>query len=109
MITLLKRVATSFGLFLLSLPVFAEEAVAAASGDSSHLGLVALGAGLGLGLAAAGAGSAQGKAAAAALDGIARNPSSSGKMFVPFILGLALMESLVILTFIVALQLAGKV
>ena len=107
MITLIKRIAASLGVYLIALPVFAEEVAATAGGGD--VGLIALGAGLGLGLAAAGAGSAQGKAAAAALDGIACNPSSSGKMFVPFILGLALMESLVILTFIVALQLAGKV
>ncbi|MCA9603660.1 MAG: ATP synthase F0 subunit C, partial [Myxococcales bacterium] len=38
----------------------------------------------------------QGRAAAAALEGIARNPNASDKLFTPMILGLALIESLVI-------------
>ena len=36
------------------------------------------------------------KLAAAALEGIARNPSASDKVFVPMILGLAFVESLVL-------------
>jgi F-type H+-transporting ATPase subunit c len=45
----------------------------------------------------------QGKTAAAALEGIARNPNASGKIFVPMIIGLALIESLVIYAFVIAL------
>ena len=63
---------------------------------------IALGAGLGIGIAALGGALAQGKAAAAALDGIARNPGASGKIFTPMILGLALIESLVIYALIIA-------
>jgi len=36
------------------------------------------------------------RAAGSALEGIARNPQASGKIFVPMIVGLALIESLVI-------------
>lgn len=60
-----------------------------------------LAAGLGIGIAAFGGALGQGRAAAAALDGIARNPSASGKIFVPMIIGLALIESLVIYAFLV--------
>ena len=41
---------------------------------------------------------AQSNAASVALEGIARNPAAADKLFVPMILGLALIESLVIFT-----------
>ncbi len=83
---------------LASVAAFAEEA---AAGNSSA-GLVAIGAGIAIGLAVLGGTSAQGKAAAAALEGIARNPAAGDKLFTPLILSLALIESLVILAFLVA-------
>lgn len=87
---------------LTSLAAFAEEA-AAVSGDGKNVaGLVAIGAGLAIGLAVFGGTSAQGKAASAALEGIARNPAAGDKLFTPLILSLALIESLVILAFLVA-------
>lgn len=67
-----------------------------------------VGAGLGLGLAAFGGALGQGRTAAAALEGIARNPNASGKLFVPMILGLALIESLVIYSLLISFQLVGK-
>jgi len=70
---------------------------------------IALGAGLGIGLAAFGGALAQGRAGAAALDGIARNPGASGKIFTPMILCLALIESLVIYALIIAIMLQGKI
>ena len=42
----------------------------------------------------------QSAAASTALEGMARNPSAADKLFVPMILALALMESLVIFTLI---------
>lgn len=69
---------------------------------------IAVAAGLGIGLAAFGGALGQGRAAAAALEGIARNPNASGKIFVPMILGLALIESLVIYALIISFQLIGK-
>lgn len=70
-------------------------------------GLIA--AGLGIAIAAFGGALGQGRAAAAALDGIARNPNASGKLFVPMILGLALIESLVIYALIISFQIVGAV
>jgi F-type H+-transporting ATPase subunit c len=64
-----------------------------------------LAAGLAIGIAAAGGAIGQGRAAAAALEGIARNPNASGKIFTPMILGLALIESLVIYALVIAFQL----
>jgi len=69
----------------------------------------ALAAALGLGIAAFGGALGQGRAAAAALDGIARNPGASDKLFTPMILGLALIESLVIYSLLIAFLLYGKI
>jgi F-type H+-transporting ATPase subunit c len=57
---------------------------------------------LAIGIAAFGGALGQGKAAAAALEGIARNPAAQGKIFVPMIIGLALIESLVLYAFVIA-------
>jgi F-type H+-transporting ATPase subunit c len=62
-------------------------------------------AGLAIGIAAFGGSLGQGRAAAAALEGIARNPNASGKIFTPMILGLALIESLVIYALVIAIML----
>lgn len=68
-----------------------------------------LAAGLCIAIAAFGGALGQGMAAASALNGIARNPAASGKLFVPMILGLALVESLVIYALVISLQIMGKV
>jgi F-type H+-transporting ATPase subunit a len=47
--------------------------------------------------------------AAAALEGIARNPNASDKLFTPMILGLALIESLVIYALVIAYMLQDKI
>jgi F-type H+-transporting ATPase subunit c len=86
--------------------VFAQEA----GSNSSDVGkFAALAAGLGMAIAAAGCGLGQGRAAAAALEGIARNPNASDKLFTPMILGLALIESLAIYALVVAILLLNKV
>ena len=46
----------------------------------------------------------QAKIGSSALDGIARNPGASGKMFVPMLLGMAFVESLVLYAFLIALM-----
>lgn len=70
---------------------------------------LAIAAGLGIGIAAFGGALGQGRAAAAALEGIARNPNASGKIFVPMILGLALIESLVIYAWVTSFMLLGNI
>jgi len=89
---------------LFAVSTLASAAAVAQEGatNSSSAGLVAIGAGIAIGLAVFGGTSAQGKAAAAALEGIARNPAAGDKLFTPLILSLALIESLVILAFLVA-------
>ena len=56
------------------------------------------------GLAALGGTLAQGRAVAAALEGMCRNPNAGSTAFTPFVLGLALIESLVILAFVVVVM-----
>jgi len=98
-------------LFALLIPVaaFAEEVAAGGLTDAYKSIGAALGAGLAIGIAAFGGGMGQGKAVSAALEGIARNPGSSDKIFVPMIIGLALIESLVIYALLIAFMLYGKV
>ncbi len=114
----MKKTALVLGALFAALPAFAEEVAAAAATtattgstgtDLTFIGLAALGAGLAIGLAAFGAASAQGKAAASALEGIARNPSASGSMFIPLILSLVFMEALGILAFLIAFFLNGNI
>ncbi len=70
---------------------------------------LALAAGLGMGIASLGGALGQGRAIASALEGIARNPGAQPKVFIPMLVGLALVESLVILAFVVCSGLAGKI
>lgn len=104
MLGLLSLVATS----LIVSSAFAQDAAGASNAfDVNTWGLLA--AGLGMALAAFGGALGQGKAAAAALEGIARNPSASDKLFTPMILGLALIESLVIYSLVISFMILGKV
>jgi len=79
------------------------------AGVTGQYGLYAIAAALAIALPALGGALGQGKAAAAALEGIARNPGASGKIFVPMILGMALIESLVLFGLIMAFILSGKI
>ena len=65
-------------------------------------------AGFGIAIAAAVCGIAQSLGLKAAVEGIARNPESSGKVTVTMIIGLALIESLCIYTLVIAFMLLGK-
>lgn len=90
----------------------AQEATHAASAEGLGGNVkvaLAIAAGLGMAIASFGGAMGQGKAVAAALEGIARNPGSQPKVFIPMLVGLALVESLVILAFVVCSGLAGKI
>jgi F-type H+-transporting ATPase subunit c len=100
----LLALASAVPTLLLASTAFAQDA---ATNDSDVAMAGKIAAGLAIAIAAFGGALGQGRAAAAALEGIARNPNASGKIFVPMILGLALIESLVIYALIIAFQLAG--
>jgi F-type H+-transporting ATPase subunit c len=104
----LLRLFSCIAPLLVTATAFAEEA--AAGGYSGNITTAAayFAAGIGIGIAAFGGALGQGRAAAMALEGIARNPSASDKLFVPMILGLALIESLVIYALVIAIMLVGK-
>ena len=90
-------------LFLMG--VFASVAMAADEGTAAHVDAYrSLGAAIAIGVAAFGGSLGQGKAAAAALDGISRNPAAQPKIFVPMIISLALIESLVLYAFVIAFR-----
>ena len=84
---------------LIASPAFAQEAAGEAASKFKDYGIFA--AGLGIALAAFGGAFGQGRTASAALEGIARNPGAADKMFVPMVLGLVLIESLVIYALVV--------
>jgi len=84
--------------------IAAEKEYAKEMAKISQSGWLGLAAGLTIAIAAFGGALGQGKAAVAALEGIARNPAASGKLFTPMILGLALIESLVIYAFVIAIM-----
>jgi F-type H+-transporting ATPase subunit c len=101
--------ASALFTLLVTASAYAQEAAGGAAAFGDRDKIIGLAAGLGIGIAAFGGALGQGRAAAAALDGIARNPGASDKIFTPMILGLALIESLVIYALIIAILLFGKI
>lgn len=98
-------VSTTLGTLLIASTVFAQELAdnaATVAAEEGEIGMKALAAGLAIGLAALGGSIGQGRAVGSALEGIARNPNATGKIFTPMILGLALIESLVIYALVIA-------
>jgi len=69
----------------------------------------AIGAGIAFGLAGLGCGIGQGLTAGNTTAGIARNPGAAGALNVPFILGMALIESIALVGFVTAYLLFTKV
>ena len=100
------RVSSFFTITLISTMAMAQgHSGIAQSGDGSW---IAIAIGVGLGLAALGGAIGQSRTAAAALEGIARNPNASDKIFVPMILSLAFIESLVLFTWVLMFLLQNK-
>jgi F-type H+-transporting ATPase subunit c len=73
-----------------AMPAFAQ------GGASGGTNWVAVAAGIAMAIASAGCGLGQGRAAAAATEGIARNPSAGSAIQTALIIGLAFIESLLI-------------
>jgi F-type H+-transporting ATPase subunit c len=96
-----------FAVVLMATPSFAQAGGAAAGSNVG--GLIALAAGLGIGIAAFGVALGQGRATAAAMESIGRNPNSADRIFVPMIIGLALMEALCLYALVIAFFLQGKI
>jgi F-type H+-transporting ATPase subunit c len=94
---------------LFAAAAFAADGAMAGDNEFTMKAMIGIACGLGIGIAAFGGALGQGRTASAALDGIARNPGASGKIFTPMILGLALIESLVIYSLVISFMLLGKI
>lgn len=70
---------------------------------NSFLSWCVIAAGIGMGLGAIGTGIGQGLAVQGSVEGVARNPGASGKILTTMMIGLAMIESLTIYVFVVAL------
>ena len=98
------KVVSRLGLLLVAVaPVCAFADDGSGANWASYLSV-----GLGIALAVVGASTAQGRIASAFMEGVARNPGAQKAMFVPLILTMALVETLVLFTFLVVNTLAGK-
>jgi F-type H+-transporting ATPase subunit c len=93
--------STVLGVLLLPTMAFA------ADGGAAGLGGNAMAAAIAIGLAGGMCGLGQGRAASAALEGLARNPGAYDKVFVPFLLGMALIESLALFGLLIAMKAIG--
>lgn len=96
----MKKV-TSIAMVIGAFMLISNVALAADGAPGAFDSYAFLAAGLGIALAAFGGAMSQGKTATSALEGIARNPNAADKMFVPMVLGLVLIESLVIYALVV--------
>ena len=90
-------------LALMAIPAMAQAGGAAGGADNESTvnAYKALAAGLGFGLAAGLGGLGQGRIGAAAVEGAARNPGAAGTVQTMMIIGLALIESLVLLALVI--------
>lgn len=79
---------------------FAQDATNAAAKATDWIDFAAA---IALGIAAAGGGLGQGRATAAACESTARNPGAAGPIRNAFIIGVALIESLVLYVLVVVL------
>lgn len=103
----MKKIGLVLGTLFAASPLYAQEATAG-HGDVAVAGL-AIAAGIAISIAAAGGAIGQGMAVRAALEGFARNPNASDKIFTPMIIGLALIESLVIYGLVISFMLMSKI
>jgi F-type H+-transporting ATPase subunit c len=95
-------IASLVAVFAIVDPAFAEDP-AGVFFSSEGLAII------GIGIAVFGGAMAQSKAISAALESIGRNPGAAGQMFLPWLLALVLIESLVIYAFVIALKLVGLI
>jgi len=102
----MRRLATF--LFWTLVLFLVPTAAFAADGGGGSLG-PGLGAGLAVGLAGLGCGIGQGLTAGNTTSAIGRNPGAANAMFVNFILGMVLIESIAIYGLVIGFQLVGAI
>jgi F-type H+-transporting ATPase subunit c len=79
-------------------------AVAEEAQGSTIAGLGPVGAGIAIGAAVMGGALGQAKVVGSMLESFGRNPSVGGKLLTPMMIGMVLIESLVILAFVIAFR-----
>ena len=72
------------------------------------MGIIAIAAGIAMGMAALGISLGQGLAMSKGLESIAKQPEASGDIRTTMIVGMAIMETIGVLTFVIAIMLSGK-
>jgi F-type H+-transporting ATPase subunit c len=102
-------VAVATAVLLVPALAFAQNVQKVESNKFDSNSWLAAAAGFAMGIAALGGTMGQSRAAAAALEGISRNPGAAARIQTPMILGLALIESLVLFSFAVAMYLGAKI
>jgi len=100
---LIPAVLLGLTLLILVVPVFAQGDTGAAKAPKDQWLLIS--SGFGMALAAAGCGYAQSRALAAACEGVSRNPGATDTIRIFIFLGLAFIEFLALLTFVVIMLL----
>jgi F-type H+-transporting ATPase subunit c len=93
----IRKVLILAALFVVAVPMFAQQTGASSSGGGFVLPVA-----FAMAIASSFCGMAQGKAIAAAAEGIARNPGAAGAIRILLLLGLAFIESLALFTFVKA-------
>jgi len=95
------------GLLILSLaaPLFAQGEAGAAGGKAPKGQWLLITSGFAMAIAAAGCGYAQSRALTAACEGVSRNPGATDTIRIFIFLGLAFIEFLALLTFVIVILL----
>ncbi len=105
---IIKKSFTLFSKVLLLLMISVPVMAGSAQGISDY-GLYSISGAIVVAVAALGGTIGQGLTASAALSGIARNPEAAGKIFVPMILCMALIESLVLFSLLISFIVIGNI
>ena len=72
------------------------------------MGIIAIGAGIAVGLAALGIALGQGFGVGKAMEGISKQPEAAGNIRTTLIVGMAIMETMGVLSFVIAIIMARK-
>lgn len=72
------------------------------------MGIIAIGAGIAMGLAALGISIGQGMGMSKGLEGISKQPEAGNSIRTTMIVGMAIMETIGVLTFVIAIMMVSK-
>lgn len=96
-------------IFASDVGIASHQAQPARPSDGASFWVTIAATGLSLAIAAGFGALGQSKAISASVEAIARQPEAGGRIFVSMIIGLALIETLVIYTLVIAFMMIGKV